>query len=1002
MRLNRCFSLFFLCVCTFANAQNYRATLVGTEQGLSQGSVYAMHKDTRGYIWIGTQDGLNRYDGTQVEVYRQKTGQKGSIRGRFVNRIIESPRGDLWIGTEDGLNLYHRTSNDFSQVFATNAQGKNEMTHITPFLATDNEVWYWSKSEGIVKYNHHTKSKAIIFKGLSFDFDHFVNQHDIFFDMKGQLWMKANSGVVCLDTLSKKTHYYFSNNPRNEVGEPTTFIEVFRDRSGLIWLGTQNGFIRFNPDNRQFKAFFEANGRRLADVHNIVQTPDGLLWMATQAAGLLQFDPYTDRFQEIKYHPPGIPPLTPAFFLFTLGDGIVWVHIEPIGLLKLVPQGKNFLTVNYSSHRELVSNSIRCLAEHKQKIWVGTTVHGLYIYNPVTDRIEQNVYLPTLPSETVWCFHEADNQDIWMGTGKGLVHYDAGINHFQAYPNTLHRHDRALNANFIKHIDAYAENKLLIATESGTYLFDTQSKRFSEIKAFEQQTIEFAIHLSTEEVAISVENKGIHIGRLRNGVWEEKEHLVPQTHVLSLYEQSNLLWLGCADGLVKIDRQKPAQKRLYTERDGMANSHVYGILLDKKGYFWLSTNRGILRFDSASNTFLNFKPSDGLQGNEYNRNAYLITSTGQMYFGGANGFNYFDPLRINPNRQPPKVRIWKVSFANAPSNTVYPDRQNQLVLKPTQNSFSIDYAAIDYLSNGQNTYRYRLKGVDSTWIEANQQTTARFVQVPAGHHTFEVQAANSDGFRNPVPAGLQIIIEPHFWETLWFRVAMILLLAAGTYGFYQYQIYAVQQQQRKEMNVMVKTQEAERRRFAQDLHDGLGANLSAIKMVVGLINDPASQPIKTKTEDLLNESLDDLRHLIHAMSPRSLERLGLVRAVRELVIIINQTNEVQVRLLAESFPENLPGEMQVNLYRIIQELFQNALKHAEAGQITLTLGRNSQNLILHYTDDGHGFDTTLVANVGNGLANLRTRAQLLYATLTIQSAPEEGTAIYLEIPYSHP
>lgn len=993
------FALTLICFLHWVKAQNYRAALLGTEQGLSQGSVYAMHKDTRSYVWIGTQDGLNRYDGSQIEVYRQKTGLKGSIRGRFVNRIVESPQGDLWIGTEDCLNLYNRTSNDFSQVFSTNAKGKDEMAHITPFLATKNEVWYWSKLEGIVKYNPKTKSKIKIFKEFSFDITHFVNQHDIFFDKHGQLWIKANSGVVCLDTLSGKANYYFSDDFRNKIGNPTTFIEVVMDTSGILWFGTQNGLIRFNPHNQQYKVFLEANGHRLDDVHNIIQTPDGMLWIATQSAGLLRFDPRTSHFQEIKYHPPSIPPLTPAYFLFTLGDGIVWIHIEPIGLLKLIPEGKNFMTVNYNSHRELVSNSIRCLVEHNQKIWVGTTVHGLYVYNPDTDKIEQNFYLPTLPSETVWCFHKDSQQDIWVGTGKGLVWFDARSNRFQIFSNTLHQHDRALNANFIKHIDEYSATQLLIATESGVYLFDKQQHTFREIQAFEKQTIEFAIRLKKGKVIVSVENKGVHIGELNKCKWQEERHLLPQTHILSLLEQSDAWWLGCADGLVKIDLTKNYKKRLYDERDGMANSHVYGLLLDRKGYFWLSTNRGILRFDSQSNTFLNFKPADGLQGDEYNRNAYLTASSGHMYFGGANGFNYFAPEQIQLNREKPTVRLWKVSFADEKSPAIYLDNITQLSLKAVQSSFTIEYGAIDYLSNGQNTYQYRLNGLDSTWIQANGQTNPMFIQVPAGTYNFEVKAANSDGVWNPELTTLTIEIEPQIWETIWFRVAMLFLLLAGIYGLYRYRIYVVQQQQRKEMAVMVQTQESERRRFGQDLHDGLGANLSAMKMVLGLLNDPVSLPIKAKTEYLLNESIDDLRRLIHAMSPRSLARLGLVKAVQELAIIINQTGKVEIEVASDDFPENLPEEMQVNLYRIVQELFQNALKHAQSERITIQLERNSLGLRLRYMDDGRGFDIATITTKGNGLSNLHTRAQLLNATLELESSPGKGTSVQLVVPY---
>ena len=271
--------------------------------------------------------------------------------------------------------------------------------------------------------------------------------------------------------------------------------------------------------------------------------------------------------------------------------------------------------------------------------------------------------------------------------------------------------------------------------------------------------------------------------------------------------------------------------------------------------------------------------------------------------------------------------------------------------------------------------------------------------MPAGQYVFEVKAANSDGIWNNKATTLAIEILPQFWETIWFTIVMLLLLGAGIYGFYRYRIYVSWQQQRAKMAVMVRTQEEERRRFAQDLHDGLGANLSAMKMILGLIDDPKSQPIKAKAESFLNESLDDPRQMIHAMSPRSLTRLGLAKTLQELAIIINQTNNVQVEVVAEDFPERLPEEIEVNLFRIVQELFQNAIKHAQATNVTLTLSQTATHLIVSYTDDGRGFDTMQLTHTGNGLFNLQTRAQLLNATLVLQSTLGKGTKARLEMPF---
>jgi signal transduction histidine kinase len=415
---------------------------------------------------------------------------------------------------------------------------------------------------------------------------------------------------------------------------------------------------------------------------------------------------------------------------------------------------------------------------------------------------------------------------------------------------------------------------------------------------------------------------------------------------------------------------------------------------------WVSTNQGLSRINLADATVFNFQLSDGLQGHEFNSRTAWIAPDGEFFFGGTRGFNHFYPDQIQINTHLPTVTLtdFKVKEKPYPLAT-YIGEAHSLVLSDQESTFSIDYSAIDYFSNGHNTYQYRLLGLDSNWIQVGSQTTARFMQVPAGTYQFEVKAANNDGLWNEVPTTLSIEIEPRLWETIWFRVVMLLLLVAGSYGIYRYRLYRIQLRQRHEMAIMVETQETERQRFAQDLHDGLGANLSAMKMILGLIKDPSSRPIKEKTESLLNESIDDLRQLIHAMSPRSLARLGLVKAVEEMAIIINQAHKVEVRVSAENFPNQLPDEIQTNLFRIVQELLQNAAKHAEATHITLALHQTTQHLVLHYTDNGRGFDASTSATAGHGLLNLQTRAQLLNATLNIHSVPGKGTSVHLEMPY---
>jgi signal transduction histidine kinase/3-oxoacyl-(acyl-carrier-protein) synthase len=539
---------------------------------------------------------------------------------------------------------------------------------------------------------------------------------------------------------------------------------------------------------------------------------------------------------------------------------------------------------------------------------------------------------------------------------------------------------------------------LLVSSESGLFVFQKKRRSYHRIPYFGLNRGRFPFMDATGRLYIS--NDNLHVGRLRDTAWIPEKTL-PVTHRFrNGFEDTlhHVIWGSTTNG-AKMINPRDWSVRLWNKKDGLNDAYIYDVLVDKQGKVWFSTNRGISRLDLKTKKIDNFKLSDGLQSNEFNSNTAHIAPDGEFFFGGVRGFNHFYPeeVQINTQLATPILTDFKVKEKPFKLPVVIGET-SQIQLSADNNTFSIEYSAIDYLSNGQNTYQYRLIGLDSTWIQANRQTNPLFIQVPAGKYIFEVKAANSDGIWNAEPTRLFIEIAPQLWETIWFRAAMLVLLLAGLYGFYRYRLYVIKQQQRKEMAVMVETQEAERMRFAQDLHDGLGANLSAMKMVLGLLNDPASLPIKAKTEYLLKESIDDLRQLIHAMSPRSLARLGLVKAVQELSILINQSSKVEVQVLSEDFPENLPDEMQLNLYRMVQELFQNALKHAHATHITLKLEQNSGSLMLYYTDNGCGFD--IVAHTsGNGLSNLHTRSQLLNGTLDIKSVVGEGTMVRVEVPF---
>ncbi len=938
--------------------KKYFVSLIDTETELAQSTVYAMFKDSKGFVWFGTAQSLSRFDGSKVKNYPTLTTIP---HNKQVNAIVENFNADLWVSIGDYLVRFDRKKEKFVPLKIPTPTGPDFMKG-WPIAMVGTKVWCISPlTQEVFCYDYTSRKKTVFLTKIPFLTNNNNYFNGSFYDHKSSLWLHLTEGVLKFDINTFRSTYFFSKHARNQLGEPTSFFSVSLQKDSVILAGTGRT-VAMHIDSGEYQVI---NPLRVfvEQYNSIVTLPrahfdfrreygDGPVWIR-RSFGVFKLNPLLPKFEKTTQAThEAFTPETSVRSMFSLNDSIVRIGMRNRNYL-YNRRSKNFQQI--SQNHPLI-NAVGQMLAAKEGYWIASPQKGLALYNPQKNRLQ---YFPN--------------------------------------PDTLKPENRF--ANLLFKVMEISPDALLISSEAGLFIFYKKTHKYFRIPYFGKALGRYPLQDRAGRLYISNEN--LHIGRLRDTVWIPEKTLPISHRFRNGFEDTlnQVIWGATTNGLKMID-PKDWSLRVWEVKDGMNNPYIYDVLVDKQGMVWFSTNRGLSRLDLKTKKIDNFKLSDGLQSYEFNSNTAHVASDGEFFFGGVRGFNHFYPENVQFNTHLALPILTDFKVREKPFQLpVSIGEASKIQLNAAESTFSIDYSAIDYFSNGQNTYQYRLKELDSTWIQAKQQTTARFVQVPAGNYTFEVKAANSDGLWNPVPTGLLIEIEPQLWETLWFRVAMLLLLLLGIYGFYRYRLYVIEQRQRSEMTVMVKTQEAERMRFAQDLHDGLGANLSAIKLILGLIDHPESRPFKEKTEAMLDESLDDLRRLIHAMSPRNLERLGLVKALREMTIIINQTGKMDIKFTADDFPESIPSELQINLFRIAQELFQNAIKHAQAKHVTLTLRRLPHSLQLHYTDNGRGFDTTKVATVGNGLSNLQTRSQLINATFDLQSAPNKGTSVRVEVPF---
>ena len=470
------------------------------------------------------------------------------------------------------------------------------------------------------------------------------------------------------------------------------------------------------------------------------------------------------------------------------------------------------------------------------------------------------------------------------------------------------------------------------------------------------------------------------------------------------------LWLATDRGLVSLTNA--GRSTVYAEAQGLANSFVYGSLPDVTGAVWLSTNRGLSRLDPATGSIKNFTPDDGIQGYEYNGNAFMRAASGELYFGGVDGFNRFWPNQFRSSYANPLVYIYSLLVnEKRPDAGAYAGEMGRISLRHDQNTLSLEFAALDYLSNGHNSYQYKLAGYDDNWVMAGERNYVRYANLPPGLYTFLVKAANQDGKWSSRVRQMIIQINPPFWRTWSFIILLALLLTTLVLAWVRRREGAIRKQQEDRLRLAYDIQEQVKRDIARDLHDEIGTRLATMKLYTTQLTrqageTPAMLALKTTIFSLINDTISDVRNLLRKLNPKTLEQYGYVAAIDELFDRVNASGAIRAQvLLNRKTPDEpnashrLPVNTEVMLYRITQELVSNSLKHANPQRIDLRVSIRPDAVRLHYADDGIGFDRGVQQHsIGLGMGSIESRVALLNGKITWQTQPGQGVHVTIDVP----
>ena len=1004
--------MWVLCATCLVHAQDYRLEHIGVEKGLSQGSPYHILKDSRGFMWFGTQDGVNRYDGHTFKVYKPDINNPYALHGVNIAGLVEDRHGNIWLGTEEGLNCYERATEHFKLVIDKSQIGIKKRT--APFYADRNELWYIREGDGILAYEFKTGKHRIVAPEV------FITQDFDYIDWTtrtpaGDVWMLGNKGVVRFNIKEKKYHYYFSNSPKNELGMPLNIICLYVDAKNIVWLGSLKGVVRLDHNCGEFQ-FFEksAEDRHIGAVYSISEGLNNKLWIGTQRNGFWTLNP-----TKWTLEPLYLPLVTPRSLdnyeitrIYIDNRGIIWANVDPDGLLKIIPNSSILRKItdapNLPFYKRLDNFSVRCLIQAPDgTIWVGTE-GSINVYNPISRTIVKR-YLnkpaaPTLPSVNfIKSFLRDRYHQMWVGTYGGLLRFDDKQQSFKLY-----QFDKSPSRNnYTRNITELPDGNFLLGTPVGPWIFNPKTEKFKQLPILKNRNI-FSVYQSKDStIWLAAYFEGLYGFRYQDKTWKQVYSGMKQFNINVIREDtvSKKLWIGSEKGLIELN---PTNRiyHFYNDRHGLGNSYIYGVVIDKRRDVWLSTNHGISQFNQKTQQFRNFDLADGIQGFEYNGNAFTMTAEGEIFFGGVKGFNSFYPERLRRLSFRPSVHIYNFKVNEKPYSTEKQINEMDMITLPyADNTFSFEFAAIDYYSNGRNVYRYMLEGQDKKWVSSGDKNYIRYANLDPGKYQFQVVASNRDGVWSDDVKRLYIRIQPPFWQTWWFYI-----VCTGLFGYVAFvtgksRLARLKQIEQERLKIALDAQEQERKQIAQDLHDEVGARLATLKLYASsmtkyLSPHPESQEMKRKTLEIINDSIVDIRRMLRELSPRMLEQYGYAAAVEELVRKIRQSGEVKVELDASRLPERLPAEIETGLYRITQELMNNTLKHSESHKITIRVHQDDDVIYFDYFDDGKGFEYTK-AKQGLGIGNIESRVAILRGQIVWAPKIGEGNAVFIQIPI-HP
>ncbi len=990
--------LLLSCVCNLSFSQQLYFNHLSVNNGLSQGVNNCIIKDSKGYVWVSSFDGLNRFDGIECKkIYAIPGSQKG-IKGTLFLNILEDKDGNMWIGSNEGLNFYNRKTDSFNcyTIAGINTTDK----FCSPFYIDDaNNVWVQSGSgiflfdtrqSKFIKYNSVITGNNIIIKTVP---------QLLYKPLQILVAVSNNSGVLYKGVISG-TQINWQTFSLSLNGASINTIQLKNDN---CWLGTSKGVYHCNINNPA--GCKQEAGAGSENISYLYIDNNDELWVGTFNSGLFKANSNGNIQQQFISNADNSYSLS--------GNQVTYIYIDNNRHLwvSLWGKGVDYASLDKFHFNKHVSkteaikagtdNFIRAVISVNDEIWCATQSGGIIVLDK--DKKIKQVIKSNLPASIEHLC--AVDGVVWVATFSGVFIVDAVTKTVKKinFANSSVKTPASLQYNFVYRL---RNDDLLLSSNAGLFLLKKGNGKLLQLKGVNAADVYLTSFEDAEgRLYISKAFKGFAVYKLSTDSLQSIKQF-PLQATIKCFSDTNdsLLWIGTTVGLIKFNKSASSISKIYTTGDGLSNQYIYGVVPDKD-FLWLSSNAGISRFSPLDKSVKTFSEADGLQSNEYNTYSFCQTANGEILFGGVNGLNSFNPNSLHPFKAPPALVLSNVLLEDSLYNAgVNYDELQKIAVAYKENTIAFQFTVIDYVNAAAAHISYMLEGYDKSWVQAGNKTFIRYVNLPPANYVLKVKAFNSDGVMADKIFELPLSVQPPWWQTWWFRTLAVAVIACffilGIRNYLRRKLQKQKIQLEKELAV-----EQERIRMARELHDGLGSMLSGIKHSFTAIKNEAhldndEQQKFDYTIDKLDDSIKDLRAISHTMFSAELLEEGLEAAIKNYCNSISITAKLPVAF--ESIyqqPSGLNGEQAFHIFRVVQELVQNIIKHAKATEVVVQLSYNSGMLSVTVEDNGIGFDIHKVKqHDGIGLKNVESRVKMLHGKMDVQSHPGKGTSVFIEVP----